>query len=207
MRRKMLAKMFIATAVVFAVVGITSTVVADAPSGSWAIDDDRSQIRFVSDAPMERFTGTSSAIEGEIRFDPDDPSATEGTIQFPVESVETGNSTRDRHLTQESWLHADEHPNVTFEIGEFEDVRVARGDERLDFEGTATGTVTMRGESNEEEAKVQVAVLPDQNLARVQFELDFSVRDYGVEGTRDRGIGSSVGETIDVEGTIYATAE
>lgn len=191
----------------FGLVVVATTAVAGELAGAWDVDGDQSQLKFVSDAPMERFTGTTDALEGTVNFDPDEPSAATGEIRFPVDSVKTGNSTRDRHLTQQSWLHADEYPNVRFEITEFRDVEVADTGDRLDFRGSAEGVVEMRGVEQIEDAEIEVAVLPDQKRTRVKFELDVAIEDYGVEGTRDRGIGANVGETIDIEGTIFADKE
>lgn len=203
MRRRR-SKLATGTAVVVALTVIAVTAAAENPSGSWTVDGDRSEITFVSEAPLERFTGSSDQLEGTVDFDVDDPAAATGAFQFPVGSVKTGNSTRDRHLAGERWLHAEEHPHVRFTIEHFDDVEVAKSEDRLDYRGTARGTVELRGVEQTEEADVQIAVLPDRQLARVQFELEFALADYNVEGSRDRAIGANVGETIEVEGTIYA---
>lgn len=190
-----------------AVMGIVgATAVADDGAQQWTIDGDRSSIEFVSDAPMERIVGTSEQLEGAVYFDADNVSQTRGEIRFPVDSMRTGNSTRDRHLTQESWLHADEYPEITFQIEGLEDVETARSENRIDYRGTATGTVEVRGVEQDSEATVEFAVLPERGVARIQPEFQLRLADHDVEGA-DNNIGNEVGEVIDIKGLIYANAE
>ena len=180
--------------------------VADDGPQQWTIDGDRSSIEFVSDAPMERIVGTSEQLEGSVHFDADNVSETRGEIQFPVDSMRTGNSTRDRHLTEESWLHADDYPQITFEIEGLEDVETAHSEDRIDFRATATGSVEVRGVEQDSEADVEFAVLPERGVARIEPEFQLRLADHDVEGA-DNNIGNEVGEVIDINGLIYANAE
>ncbi len=183
-----------------------STAWAGDDDDQWEVDGDRSSLRFVSDAPMEKIVGTSEQLQGTIEFDVDNPSDLDGTIKFPVDSMRTGNSTRDRHLTQEDWLHAEEYPHVSFEVVDFDNVEIARTDDRVDVRGTVTGNVEVRGVSKEHEVDIQFAVLPEQNLARVQPELSIRLADHDVAGA-DNTIGTEVGEVIEVTMTIYANRQ
>lgn len=173
---------------------------------TWTINTERSSIEFISDAPMERIVGNSDDIEGEVTFDSAAPSETSGEIKFPVDSLETGNSTRDHHLTQEDWLYAEQHPYIAFRIEGLEDPEVARSEDRLDFRGTAVGTLEVRGVEQPVEAQVEIAILPAQSLARVQPEFSIHLPDFEIPG-RDNAVGREVGETIEIEGLLYANEE
>ncbi len=172
---------------------------------SWSVDDSRSSITFESDAPAERFTGTSESIEGSIDWNFDAPAESTGTISFPVATVRTGNSTRDRHLQNRDWLHADEYPTITFTLEGLSDLRTARTDSgQIHHRATADGSLEVRGVENSIEASVEIAIIPEQKTARVMPKLQFGLADHNIEGAGgDRAIGHGVGEVIDVRGTVY----
>jgi polyisoprenoid-binding protein YceI len=78
--------------------------------------DAGSQVQFVSEAPLERFTGTSSGVSGEVRVDPSAPADARGAIFVAVKSIRTGIELRDEHLASDTWLDAARHPNIVFEL-------------------------------------------------------------------------------------------
>src|SRR4249920_2317730 len=49
-----------------------------------------SRIQFVSDAPLERTTGTSSTVNGSVTIDPTNLATVSGRITVPVTSLHTG---------------------------------------------------------------------------------------------------------------------
>ncbi len=187
------------------VIVMPSTVDAQEGTATWVVDDDRSSITFESNAPAERFTGTSESLEGSIDWNFDRPEESSGTIEFPVETVRTGNRTRDRHLQREDWLHADDHPTITFTVEQLSSLRTATTDGgQIHHRATAEGNLTVRGVEQSTEASVEIAIIPDQNVARVRTQLEFDLDDHGIEGSGgDRAVGYAVGETIEVQGTIY----
>ncbi len=203
-RSALLTVLFAFSATLFFTAG--SSAVADDGVTVWTVDESRSSIRFVSDAPAERIVGTSEEISGTVRWNETRPSTTSGKLSFPVDSMRTGNSLRDRHLTEEDWLHAEENPDVTFNLEKLEDVRRARSENRVDYRATAVGTVELNGVKKPNKASVEIAVLPERNLARIQPTIQFRLADHNVKGA-DGVVGSEVGKTIDVDGLIYATWE
>lgn len=80
--------------------------------------DGTSKVTFVSDAPLETMTGTSSRVSGSMSVDPTDITKATGTFKVPVVSMRTGNDLRDEHLQGDGWLDAKKTPNVRFEISE-----------------------------------------------------------------------------------------
>ncbi len=75
-----------------------------------------SRIQFVSDAPLERTTGTSSTVNGSISIDPASLSTATGRITVPITSLHTGSDLRDEHLHSPTWLDAPAHPDAVLEI-------------------------------------------------------------------------------------------
>jgi polyisoprenoid-binding protein YceI len=80
--------------------------------------DGKSRATFVSDAPLETMTGTTSKVSGSLALDPTDIRVTTGSFQAPVVSLRTGNDLRDEHLQGDGWLDAKKNPNIHFEITE-----------------------------------------------------------------------------------------
>ncbi len=79
-------------------------------------NDGGSRATFVSDATLETINGVTSAVTGDLRFDPANLSSATGTITIPVASIRTGVDLRDEHLRGADWLDAAHHANATFEI-------------------------------------------------------------------------------------------
>ena len=196
------------TAIALSAIALLSTtiVTADESVDEWSISPDRSSITFHSSAPAESFSGTSEDISGTVRWNRDSPRYSTAEISFPVESMRTGNRTRDRHLANDDWLNADEHPEVRFTLEGLDDLRVARPEGQIHYRATARGTVDLHGVEKETEATVEIAVLGQDKIARIQPSLEFALADHNIEGAGgDRAIGTAVGEVIEVEGTIYAS--
>lgn len=196
------SKRLVATLAVF-VVGIWGAQ-AFAQSHTVTIDEERSEIDWESDAPAEKILGEASSLSGTIELDLENPEATSGSISFPVESMKTGNSTRDKHLQSKAWLDAKKHPDITFEVKKLEDVEKSEKDDgRIDIEATAVGTVEVKGVKSEEKATISAAILPDKKKIRVQPELEISLDDYEVKGRKGGTIGRDVAKTIEIEGVLY----
>ena len=82
------------------------------------LDDGKSRVTFVSDAPLETMIGKTSKVTGTVTVDPADITKTKGSFKAPVVSLRTDNDLRDEHLQGDSWLDAKKHPNISFEITE-----------------------------------------------------------------------------------------
>ncbi len=58
--------------------------------------------------------GLFSGIEGDIRFNPDSPSAACFQVSLNAASINTDNSIRDSHLRDEDYLDVKNHPRIQF---------------------------------------------------------------------------------------------
>lgn len=198
----MFERILVLAAVTVTTLLLVTTAVAQSSSTTLSIDSDRSKITWVSEAPAEKIVGTAAEVEGKIRWNLDKLEATSAKISFPVASMKTGNSLRDRHLQGKDWLNAKKNPKITFEVKELTDVKRSQDGDRVNVEATAVGEVTVNGVNAPGRAQVEIAVLPAKKLARVQPKLSIDLDDFEVEGRRG-SIGKEVAETIEIEGVLY----
>lgn len=187
---------------------LSSLVVAEAVAEpiTVSITSNRSSITFVSDAPGERIVGTAEGLSGTIQTDLAAPAQTTGTVQFAVEDMETGNALRDRHMRGDQWLNGDANPNIVFTIERLDNVTTNTDGARTDITGTAVGTISVNGVAAPATAQVVIAANTETKTIRVQPEFTVRLADHNVTG-RDGSIGDTVGETIDISGTVYGAWE
>ena len=84
---------------------------AEAQARKFKVDAASSQLQFVSDAPLEKFTGTI----GNASWSPHGRSRTsltqaKGNVKVDVATIKTGIELRDEHTRNESWLDAKRFP-------------------------------------------------------------------------------------------------
>jgi polyisoprenoid-binding protein YceI len=58
--------------------------------------------------------GTLASPQGNILFNPDDPSKSSFEITVQSESINTGNESRDEHLKQEDYFDVKKYPQIRF---------------------------------------------------------------------------------------------
>lgn len=104
----------------------------------YTLDPAHTQVAF----SVERFgfnhvLGRFDAIAGEVTLDQANPERSSVTATIQVDSISTGNATRDGHLKGEIWLNAAQFPTM-----EFRSTEVRRtGDDTADV----AGAMTIRG--------------------------------------------------------------
>ena len=143
--------------------------------------DGKSRVTFVSDAPLETMTGTSSKVTGSASVDLADITATKGSFKVPVVSLRTDNDLRDEHLQGDGWLDAKKNPTIRFAItevvlgkkesGELKKNKDAKVQVKGNFTAhgvtkpvTANGTVNWSGDSLHIKAKFTI-VLEDHLIS------------------------------------------
>lgn len=103
---------FLATA---ALVASTMSAPAFATANDYVLDASHSQIVFSYDHLGYSTTyGMFSGFEGQISFDPADPTASSVNVSFPVRSMMTGWEARFDHFMSEDFFGAAEDEMVTF---------------------------------------------------------------------------------------------
>jgi polyisoprenoid-binding protein YceI len=141
-----------------------------------------SRIQFVSDATLERFTGTSAKLSGEIKVDPAKPADAKGEVKVPVSSIKTGIELRDHHLQQENWLDAKKFPDAKFVITKVTGVQKLKPNEAVD--ATISGKFTLHGVTKDVTATAKVRWIPAADgkpeALRVQASFPVKLEDHKV---------------------------
>jgi polyisoprenoid-binding protein YceI len=76
--------------------------------------DAKNSVKFISDAPIEEFEGTTSSIDGYLDVKGSDfTSENELYFEVDINNITTGIGLRDRHM-RENYLETDKHPLATF---------------------------------------------------------------------------------------------
>ena len=157
--------------------------VASAQVRSFKVDEAESKIQFVSDAPLERFTGTSKKVSGEVKLDPAKASQTKAEIKVPVDTIKTGIDLRDHHLTQENWLDAKKYPDAKFVITKVTGVEAIKPNTLVEVQ--VSGKFTLHGVTKDVVATAKVRHVPAAagakgDTLRVQATFKVKLEDHKV---------------------------
>jgi len=171
-----------------------------------------SRIQFVSDAPLERTTGTSSTVNGSISIDPTNLATVSGRITVPVTSLHTGSDLRDEHLHSSTWLDAPAHPDAVLTITSATGASSLTPGQVVRLQ--LHGTFSIHGVTHDVTIPTQVRYLPASDelrgqgitgdLIRAQAAFTIMLPDYSVSvGPLVR---LKVSDTITVNVTIRLTS-
>ncbi len=133
---------------------------------NWNISDDYN-IRF-SGRGAE---GTFKGLQGTVDFDPQNLSNARMDVQVDVKTIDTGNSTKNRHAKGDSWFDAAKYPLIKFRSKRF--ARSSSG-------YVVTGDLTLHGTTKE----VRIPFTFSERTNGGLFEGKFNVNreEYGIEG-------------------------
>lgn len=79
-------------------------------------------ITFNLDAPLESISGSAKGITGRVKFDPQNPANTSGTIVVDTASMYVSNPTMNEHLRGDTWMEVEKYPDIRFTVSSLEDV-------------------------------------------------------------------------------------
>lgn len=175
---------------------------------TWQIDPAHSQVEFaVKHMMFSKVRGSFQELSGALEIDPGDPSGSAVSVEIDAASIDTGEEDRDQHLRSEDFLHAEEHPTLSFRSRRVEgEVREAGDDVRV------VGDLTIRGTTRE-------VVLDATYLGEGQdpwgntrrgFSAETSVdrRDYGLTWNQALETGGVlVGHEVGIEIQVQAVLE
>lgn len=84
-------------------------------SSEFHVDKEKdNKVKFISDAPIEKFEGVSNSIDGYLLGEDSDPSnGSELYFEVDLNTLKTGIGLRDRHM-RENYLETDKHPLTHF---------------------------------------------------------------------------------------------
>jgi polyisoprenoid-binding protein YceI len=139
----------------------------------------KSSMQFVSDAPLEKFTGKTTHLSGEITVDPDKTGAAKGEVKAEVGTIKTNVALRDEHLAGENWLDAKKHPQARFVITKVGGAAKLTPNEATEV--TVTGKFTLHGVTKEVITKAKVRYTPGASASlRVVTSFTIHLEDYKV---------------------------
>jgi polyisoprenoid-binding protein YceI len=163
-----------------------------------------SSIQFVSDAPLEKFTGKSTSLSGEISVDPAKPEKGKGDIKAEVGTIKTNVALRDEHLAGENWLDAKKYPHAQFVISKITGATALKPNDLTEV--TVQGKFTIHGVTKDVTTKAKVRYTPGAKGAlRVQSSFTIHLEDYKV--SIPSIVALKVSPDIVVNVDIRATAE
>ena len=190
-----------------AAVAAVTVAASAAPADVWEVDNNHTEVRFAVKHFFTPVTGKFEDFDIGLRYDPDDPSASEVDVRVKVASVNTNNERRDNHLRSGDFFEAESHPEMTFRS---ESVRQT-GPQTL----VATGPLTIKGVTQEVELPIEILgikEIPEEmrgmlngatHVASFQATTTLDRRDFGV-GVGDWAATLVVGSDVEVEIALEA---
>lgn len=115
-----------------------------APAGAadaYSIDPSHSEVSFQVRHFVTQQRGEFNDFGGTVVMDPEDPATSSVEFWVDVESIDTRNADRDKHLRSEDFFHVERYPRITFESRSV----TKTGESTYDV----LGTLTLRGVSRE----------------------------------------------------------
>ncbi len=177
-------------------------------------DKYKNEIRFVSEAPLEKISGTAENISGSFVIDLQNLGATHGRLEVPVNSMVTGSSSRDKHMYDTEWLDEAKFKTISYNLKSLSVDNVEASTARTVVTGTAKGEFTLHGVTKALDAKVKITYLNESaqtrqtaqgDLVLVQVEFSVPLKAHGVFG-KGGMVGSKVGENIAISATLFGTS-
>lgn len=168
---------------------------------TWKIDPAHSHAQFsVRHLMISNVKGEFTEVSGQVRFDPGQPQDLEGEAQINVNTINTREPDRDKHLKSADFFDADNYPAITFKSK-----RAEKGADGLKL----TGDLTIRGATREVTLEVEGPTPPVKDpwgFTRVGASASTKInrKDFGLTWNQalETGgvmVGDEVKITLDVE--------
>jgi len=153
---------------------------ASAQSKTFKVDGaGGSSIQFVSDAPLEKFTGKSTSLSGTIDVDPAKIDKGKGEIKADVATIKTNVALRDEHLAGENWLDAKKFPQAKFVISKISGASALKPNDLTEV--TVSGKFSIHGVTKDVTTTAKVRFTPGAKPAlRVVASFTIHLEDYKV---------------------------
>jgi polyisoprenoid-binding protein YceI len=134
------------------------------------------KVQFVSDAPLEKFTGQNEKVSGSVTVDPAKPADAKGTVKIDSTAWKTGIDLRNEHIQSDSWLDAKKFPFATFEITKVTGISALKEGEST--EATVTGKFTLHGVTKELTAKAKIRLAA--GVLHIQTSFPVKLEDHKI---------------------------
>lgn len=149
---------------------------------------------------VTNFYGRFNEIDGEFSFDPENPGAGSFNFTIATNSVDTGNSDRDRHLRQADFFNSRQFPQITFRSTE-----VRRSGDKFEL----VGDLSLHGVTKRITAEMDwIGTGSIRGTPAAGFETRFRIKrsEFGMttylaaDGGEGGGLGNTVNLIVAVEG-------
>lgn len=141
-----------------------------------------SSIQFVSDAPLEKFTGKNTNLSGEITVDPGKVTTGKADIKADAGSFKTNVALRDEHLRGENWLDAKKYPAARFVVTKISGAEKLKPNDLTEV--TVSGKFSLHGVTKDVTTKAKVRFTPGgasgKDSLRIQASFTVHLEDYKV---------------------------
>jgi polyisoprenoid-binding protein YceI len=156
----------------------------------------------IKHAGIANFYGRFNALDGEFHIDRENLGESTFRAEIPIESVDTNNEGRDRHLRAPDFFNMKQYPVATFE---------GTGLSETGTEGVfeLTGRLTLHGRTQEVTAEVHdfgTGTFRGKDIAAFEARFTIQRTDFGMttyvapDGSDSGGLGNTVEIVISVEG-------
>lgn len=164
--------------------------------GQYKVDVAHTSVSFsVKHMVIATVRGSFTDFEGEITYDEKDLSKWSVKGKISVESINTNNADRDKHLRSADFFDSKKYPYITFESKNF----------RKEGDGyVCTGILTMKGVSKEIEIPFKILGKVKDPLGKerigVEASLKLNRQDYGISWSKTLDNGGLVaGNEVKIE--------
>ncbi len=168
-------KILCASAIAMSMVGVAG---AASKSKHTVEQSPETKVQFVSNAPLENFTGSSSALRGQLTVDAANLGATKGSIELDASTLKTGVELRDEHLCNADWLDCKTNPKIKFTIDKVTGAKAIKPGESVDVE--VKGKLSLHGVTRPETATAQVTATKDGLKIKAKLKINIQTYDVSV---------------------------
>lgn len=163
---------------------------------TWEIDNAHSSVNFSVNHLFSAVTGKFQKFSGDLKFNPENLGKSSATFTVQVNSIDTDEPDRDKHLLSDDFFDAENHPEILFKSTGFE----KRGKKSF----IVKGKLTMRGNTREVELPLEVKGVMDspwvegKEIMGVSIKTTLNRTDYDV-GTGSWAATATVGDEVRIE--------
>lgn len=146
-----------------------------AETQSWAIDAEKSEIKFQFTQYGKAVNGSFGEFSGDIIFDPENLENAYAKIIIGIPSIETGSADRDAQAKSGEWFAAEEYPQAIFETESFSESGTGQY--------VAKGNLTIRGNKMPVELPFSLEINNNDDgiqTAEMSAEITLNRLDFGI---------------------------
>ncbi len=161
----------------------------------WKLDKSHTSVNFSVNHFFSAVTGNFSTFDGNFNFDPANLKGSSGSFTIAINSVNTNDSKRDKHLQSEDFFNAKAFPNMTFKSTQIE--------KKSENEYMVHGKLTIKDITKDVILPLKITgemehpMMKGTIILGLNAKLTINRNDYGV-GTGSWAAKTVVGDEVDI---------